>query len=131
VNEEAFWANRLITSKMDTEEASSGTIEDCTKFHYRSLNPDINEIRLVTIPPPSPTREVEIECCLSHAPLHDAPAYEALSYTWADEDGNSSLSSTIILDGFPFRVTKNLEAALRHLRLPSGGRVFWIDAICY
>lgn len=91
---------------MDTEEASSGTIEDCTQFHYRSLNPDINEIRLVTILPPLPTREVEIECCLSHAPLHEAPAYEALSYTWADEDGNSSLSSTIILDGFPFRVTK-------------------------
>jgi hypothetical protein len=117
-------------SKIDSEGAPAGGLEDCTQFNYLTLNPDVNEIRLVTISPPSPTHEVDIECCLSHTPLHEAPAYEALSYTWADEDGDSSLSSKIILDGFPFLVTRNLEAALRQLRLPSGERIFWIDAIC-
>jgi hypothetical protein len=94
------------------------------------LNSSNNEIRLVAILPPSPTRQTEIECALSHAPLHDAPAYEALSYTWADLDGDSSLSSTITLNAAPFLVTKNLEAALRELRLPIDERIIWIDVIC-
>lgn len=75
-------------------------------------------------------RNDEIQCRLLHVPLSDAPCYEALSYTWADENGDSSLSSTIKLDKCPFLVTKNLAAALRQLRLSSSERIFWIDTIC-
>ena len=99
-------------------------------FCYCSLNSSIDEIRLVTLIPRGRTRSDEIRCSLSHTTLYEAPAYEALSYTWADEEGNSSLCSKIILDGFPLLVTRNLEAALQQFRLPSNVRLFWIDAIC-
>jgi hypothetical protein len=114
---------------MNSEAAPTGG-EAPTKFCYRSLNPDINEIRLVTLVSPSRTRPGEINCSLWYTPLDDAPGYEALSYTWADADGDSSLNSMIVLDGFPFLITKNLAAALQQLRLPFGERSVWIDAIC-
>lgn len=82
---------------------------DSKQFNYQRLDPDIDEIRLVIILPSSSTStgESKIDCSLSHASLRDASAYEALSYTWADEDGDSSLSSTIGFNGCPFLVTKN------------------------
>jgi hypothetical protein len=94
------------------------------------LNSGINEIRLVTILPTLETGDASIECCLSHTPLDDAPDYEALSYTWADSSGDTSLSCSILLGGAPFLVGRNLEAALQQLRLPSNERIIWIDAIC-
>lgn len=50
-------------------------------------------------------------------------AYEALSYTWGPtyEDG-SHLTQGIICDGRTFRVTSNVELALRHLRAGNAGR---------
>ena len=33
-------------------------------------------------------------------------------------------------DGKEMKFTKNLEAALRHLRIESRSRTLWVDAIC-
>jgi hypothetical protein len=52
--------------------------------------------------------------------------YEALSYTWGDE----SCPQQITLNNRTFEVTRNLEAALRHLRHQYLPRRLWIDAIC-
>ncbi|KAI1871279.1 uncharacterized protein JN550_004724 [Neoarthrinium moseri] len=81
---------------------------------------------------------------LLHGSLEEARTgegkYEALSYTWADESGDSSRSKSIFLgdwwDILP--ITANCEAAIRNLqrrheyRLLNGAGTLtvWIDAIC-
>jgi hypothetical protein len=52
--------------------------------------------------------------------------YEALSYTWGDPNDKQEIR----LQNSPFPVTKNLHAALVHLRLSYSPRTLWIDAIC-
>ncbi|KAF7509584.1 hypothetical protein GJ744_007622 [Endocarpon pusillum] len=94
-----------------------------TYYEYQPLAH--KEIRLITLYP-GPAQD-EIKCSLSHHDLLSHPTYEALSYTW----GVSTGLQTITLNGLPFRITPNLEAALRHLRHEfSGARVLWVDALC-
>jgi hypothetical protein len=59
--------------------------------------------------------------------LENSPPYEALSYTWSTY---SDHNKPIYCDGKILRVTPNLEAALRQLRLQDENYLFWIDAIC-
>ena len=91
---------------------------------YTPVNPRKREIRLVTIK--SGTQPEPIRCNLSYVSLNDTPKYEALSYVW----GAPSVRIPILLDEHPFGVTQNLSLALRFLRLPTGDRTLWIDAVC-
>jgi hypothetical protein len=52
--------------------------------------------------------------------------YTALSYTW----GMETSLSTVAVNGYRLEVTKNLEIALRHLRLIDDTKTLWIDALC-
>jgi hypothetical protein len=52
--------------------------------------------------------------------------YTALSYTW----GMETSLSTVAVNGYRLEVTKNLEIALRHLRLIDNTKTLWIDALC-
>jgi hypothetical protein len=52
--------------------------------------------------------------------------YEALSYVWGDLDNPRS----IYIGEHDLPVTKNLHAALSHLRNFSLERIIWVDAIC-
>ncbi|KAF5232415.1 hypothetical protein FAUST_8743 [Fusarium austroamericanum] len=71
-----------------------------------------------------------------HAAL---PAYEALSYTWGDQDPASTVAVQSINNlneepehlhqGF-LTIGENLDEALRHLRYPHRPRTMWIDALC-
>lgn len=58
--------------------------------------------------------------------------FEAVSYTWATEDGNVALSQPLFLgpawDILP--ITNNCRNALRRLRWPDRPRKLWVDAIC-
>jgi hypothetical protein len=60
---------------------------------------------------------------LSVVLMKDRSRYEGLSYVWGDSE------LVILLNGHEFRVTKNLEAALRHLRRLQDIWTLWIDAI--
>lgn len=73
-----------------------------------------------------------IQTYLAEYRLQENPWYEAVSYTWATEEGDCSLSSQIKCGDARLWVTKNCELALRYLRLrePSSARVLWVDAIC-
>ncbi|KAK1520545.1 uncharacterized protein CCOS01_10664 [Colletotrichum costaricense] len=66
------------------------------------------------------------------ANLLDWPEYEALSYTWADENGDSSKCERVYIgkrwDILP--ITKNCSNALRRLRYQNRPRRLWVDAIC-
>jgi hypothetical protein len=52
--------------------------------------------------------------------------YEALSYTWGENNKNKAIKC----DGNVLSVTSNLYSALRWLRNPDTARVIWIDALC-
>ena len=60
---------------------------------------------------------------------NEPPVYEALSYTWGSTDVpvplaiGQSTNETI-------SITRNLAAALPHLRYRNRPRILWIDAIC-
>ncbi|KAF5684773.1 heterokaryon incompatibility protein het-6 [Fusarium denticulatum] len=60
------------------------------------------------------------------------PPYSALSYTWADEEGNTSLSNLIFLDKAQkvLRITRNCDRALRSLRHKTKPKLLWVDSIC-
>ncbi|KAI6375890.1 hypothetical protein MCOR32_005205 [Pyricularia oryzae] len=74
-----------------------------------------------------------IRCELFQSYLHEAEGvpYEALSYTWACEDGTSeTIKHTIIMNGKVHHVTTNLFHALSSIRLDHEDRIVWIDALC-
>ncbi|TVY83117.1 Heterokaryon incompatibility protein 6 OR allele, partial [Lachnellula suecica] len=80
----------------------------------------------------------KLACQLSVASLNHAPAYTALSYTWASPPtlpATASASSpdptfhTMSLNEQPFSVAQNLFDALNVLRSRNIS-VVWIDAIC-
>ncbi|KAK0674420.1 heterokaryon incompatibility protein-domain-containing protein [Cercophora samala] len=60
------------------------------------------------------------------------PEYEALSYTWADANGQASRTKQLYLgkEWAVFPITTNCEAALRHVRLPNTERYVWVDTVC-
>ncbi|KEZ40348.1 hypothetical protein SAPIO_CDS8195 [Scedosporium apiospermum] len=54
------------------------------------------------------------------------PEYKALSYSWGLQ---SFRPPTILVNDCQFRVTPNLECALRHLRRPDEVVILWVDAL--
>uniref|UniRef100_A0A0B7KHY6 Heterokaryon incompatibility domain-containing protein n=1 Tax=Bionectria ochroleuca TaxID=29856 RepID=A0A0B7KHY6_BIOOC len=58
--------------------------------------------------------------------------YEALSYTWANDAGDSQKSCSVYYGkGWEvIRVTENCANALRRLRYRNKTRTLWVDAIC-
>jgi Heterokaryon incompatibility protein (HET) len=95
-----------------------------------------DEIRLLLLYPGS--GEAELLCELIPVRLTDKPSYEAVSYSWADSDGNASLSRTIFTISRHSTVsslrktwiTKNCETALRKFRDPKQKRPLWVDSVC-
>ncbi|KAF5977575.1 heterokaryon incompatibility protein het-6 [Fusarium bulbicola] len=60
------------------------------------------------------------------------PPYSALSYTWADDTGDTSPSNLIFLDKEQrvLRITRNCDRALRSLRHKTKPKLLWVDSIC-
>jgi hypothetical protein len=94
-------------------------------MEYSPLNPDLNEIRLLTLLPDDSRRNGLVSCHLDHVSLINPPEYVALSYCW----GGASVTKDISINGSSVPVTSNLEIALRHLRIKEYSRL-WVDAIC-
>lgn len=84
-----------------------------------------DEFRLIELQPAWDPQS-PIECRLLQVSMTDDTAYEALSYTWGDDTN----PETILLDGKPFLVTRNLDSALRALRRATEERRLWVDALC-
>lgn len=99
---------------------------------YTFLNPARSEIRLLEIVSQG---DETPSCKLTIASLQDQLVFAALSYVW----GDASIVEGIVVNGQVVSVTKNLAAALRHVRKswaehfpdrdPSSFRL-WADAIC-
>ena len=101
-----------------------------TEHQYRNLNYALGqEIRVIDLLPGAPSDG--LRCKLIHVNLEDNPAFEAVSYTWATEEGDDSLTKTIrVSDGTSIKITVNCEAVLRGLRKCGLSRRLWLDAIC-
>lgn len=56
--------------------------------------------------------------------------YDAVSYTWATEDGDNTKVGCVHLPDGAIPITENCEMALRQLRTPMDARQLWIDASC-
>jgi hypothetical protein len=54
--------------------------------------------------------------------------YETVSYCWGNAEDYST--TTVDVEGFAVRVTKNALQVLLRFRLPDGERKIWIDSIC-
>jgi len=64
-------------------------------YCYKALNYQLGqEIRLLILKPGNYSES--IECEIVHANLLDKPRYEAISYTWVDENGDDAPSGQII-----------------------------------
>ncbi|KAF2447520.1 HET-domain-containing protein [Karstenula rhodostoma CBS 690.94] len=98
-------------------------------YEYAHLNYALGpEIRLCVLFPGRLSDQVVVD--LVHVYIRDHPPYEALSYAWATQNGDDSLSQTVHCHGGSITVTKTCEAALRRLRLPGRNRYLWVDALC-
>jgi hypothetical protein len=87
------------------------------------------EIRIVSLLPGSWAKP--IQCLITVEDLYEIPEpYEAVSYTWATEDGDDSRTGKVYCDNTVISVTKNCEAVLRRLRQFRGSRRLWVDSIC-
>ena len=92
---------------------------------FKPLPQPQDHYRLVNILPGRPSDP--IVCATKVISLTEAVSvYSALSYCWGSQDR----TRPIICDNASFRVTANLESALKRLRATDIARDFWIDQIC-
>jgi hypothetical protein len=85
-----------------------------------------DSIRILTLQPAENENDQLVCRLLARRIKHEAGAYEALSYVWGDKNG----SANIHCNGAPLNITRNLEDALRKIRLEKEPRYLWVDAIC-
>ncbi|KAI2469417.1 HET-domain-containing protein [Annulohypoxylon bovei var. microspora] len=94
-------------------------------YPYRELGE--TDVRLLRIVPGNGT----IECLLHQIPLAEVRFFYALSYVW----GDATHTETIMLEGRPFLIRRNLYEALHQFRqrpydIGYPEDYFWADAIC-
>ncbi|KAF4952538.1 hypothetical protein FGADI_6609 [Fusarium gaditjirri] len=89
-----------------------------------------SHIRLLELLPAP--REKALEGRFQVVDVEQMPAYEALSYTWADENNDASLCQRIFigLGNRALPITRNCHQALSRLRRKTESLLIWVDAIC-
>ncbi|EYB28739.1 hypothetical protein SNK04_005230 [Fusarium graminearum] len=80
---------------------------------------------------PAP-REKALEGRLLVVDVDKPPAYEALSYTWADASNDSSLCQRIFIGhgNRALPITSSCHQGLRHLRKELESVFIWVDSVC-
>jgi hypothetical protein len=123
-----------------SDTAPTSNTESDEKYQYMLLRPD--EIRLVELLPDSEDHPISCRIVTNQLQAAADYQYEAISYTWATEDGDASRSQSIQVyheigkDRKYLRVTRNCENALRQLRCHRsernvpGAYMVWIDSVC-
>ncbi|KAM0331427.1 hypothetical protein ACHAQA_003100 [Verticillium albo-atrum] len=88
------------------------------------------QMRVLELSPGRPQDPIHIE--LQTVDLFHKPDYEAVSYTWANLEGDSRRSKTVYVGPrwAILRVTENCDSMLRRVRFEEYPRPLWVDAIC-
>lgn len=115
----------LSTPSDTSDEASAESLKPLQVFQYQPLDTSVDSIRLLVLHPASPPSPSVVRCRLIHTNFGSKPSYEAVSYTWGDDN----LSKTIILNDIEISVRENLYWALYYMRVEAD-RILWVDAIC-
>lgn len=107
-------------------------------YQYQPLSSPSTQIRLIEL---LPGRGI-IQCRLKVTELGEAEhTYEPVSYCWkaytrehwygsSYKEKKKQKTLRVRVDGADLYITENLHGALRQMRLESGIRVLWADAIC-
>jgi len=95
---------------------------------YRSLNEEVNEIRLLRLLCGRFDSPIHIQ--LYHQPLQEAK-YTSLSYCWG-QNVSKRVEITVDYNNRCIKpsVSENLASALNHLRDQNEDLILWVDAIC-
>lgn len=93
-------------------------------YQYKML-PSNHSIRMLQLDPAS-DRGQDLQGTLFHVQLDKSPEYEAISYVW----GRPIFDHMLWTPAGVIHITKSLDSALRGLRLSTGVRHLWTDAVC-
>ncbi|KAK2028746.1 heterokaryon incompatibility protein, partial [Colletotrichum zoysiae] len=102
--------------------------EDAEKNTVHQPLVSATDIRLLALSPGD--FDDPIKCRLFLSSTASMVEYDAISYTWASEDGKMELTERITLNRRGFLVTPNCAMALRRARSRGAEKVIWIDAVC-
>ena len=133
IKQEQETGDVLSQALLSSLRISSSSSSSITTSPYTYLPVQDGEFRLVEIQ--AGKSDDPLICQIFHGRINEE-TYEALSYTWATEDGKQELSQEIIvclsgaLGARTVRATVNCERALRRIRLDHEVRVLWVDALC-
>jgi hypothetical protein len=107
-----------IIPEADSEEAEDSNITNNSPspYSYTQLRYELGqETRLVEISPAIVNDG--FKCKIIHVNLADNPQFEALSYTWADQKGNTGLTERIYCQKNAYvSVSSNCVSSLKRLR---------------
>jgi hypothetical protein len=115
--------HEAITTPFDRWEANIARRRRTDPYHYQPLKKS-HHIRLLRLNRRSLFSEPS--CKLIEVSLYDAPAFEAISYTWGVKPPHIPLK----VNGCQLKVTSAVEELLFYQRSMLGSKLFWIDAIC-
>jgi hypothetical protein len=132
-------AVRNFVSETPDTSAASTTLSD-EEYKYTPLRPD--QIRLIVLHPGAELDPISCQIITIQLQSADPYRYEAVSYTWATEDGDARKAKNIQVydekgnERKYIKVTTNCENALRQLRRhrTKSNRLdqylLWVDSIC-
>jgi len=106
-------------------------VSDTSPTYHPALNP--NEFRILWLPAgKKPTDTGPIHCELETFALDDCPEYEAISYAWGGEDGDSTRTQPVFVGPYwdVLLQTRNCFDMLKHMRPYKGMRAIWVDSLC-
>ncbi|OCK91867.1 HET-domain-containing protein [Cenococcum geophilum 1.58] len=120
-----FYVSRTLTyqsvSRVSNDLTSTFRYPPLKLGRKTSAQPTIRLLELF------PGRSIDpVQCQLKPVSLLDSPSYEALSYCWGDPRGQRAITC----NNERLNVPRNLEEALRGLRLSDRKRTLWADAVC-
>lgn len=95
-------------------------------YRYETIDLATDAIRLMRLSKGSYDEPIHCDLFQVYLSTIDGIPYEAVSYTW----GESSQKYDIVVQERPFRITSNLQEALRYLRFADQDRILWVDAVC-
>lgn len=130
-SEDAYEDVQAQPDPADTFAGASHSLPIDVSYQYPALNYEQGrQIRVLVLRAGQPSDL--LRCELEPVNLQYGPIYEAVSYTWADEDGDDSICRTIECgnEGKLIGITRNCEKALLRLRNLDTDRRLWVDAVC-
>lgn len=120
-----------VSSALETTEPSAVPVSSYAESCFPPLSFD-DEIRLLRLKPGGPDDPICGDLKLANLENSTTPVYDAASYTWADEAGDSSRSCAVYIGAYwdMVYVAPGCERALKRLRHRKNDRLLWVDALC-